>query len=172
MNLLSMLRNLETRVTTMIARGVIERVNDALKTQRLQLSVLADEPEENVEHMQPYGLSFVPPAGAEVLALAPGGSTSAMVAICAQLPGDRPTGGEAGTGGLYTRGAWRLFIDLDGTVHLGAELGASKLAREDRTEAALAEVWTVLQKPCANGVALATGPRTSPSVGADTVRGT
>ncbi len=166
------LRQVRLRVDALVARAVVELVNDTLKTQRLQVTVLADDPEDDVEHFQPYGVSFVPPAGAEAIALAPSGSREGTVVICVQHPDHRPRGGDAGTGGLYTAGQWRVFIDPDGNVHLGAEAGAAKLARDDRTEAALNEIWTVLQKPCANGVALAVGPRTSPGVGADRVRGT
>lgn len=126
-----LLRKLRVRVDAMVARAVIDRVNDALRTQRLQLSILADEVEDGVEHLQPYGLSFVPPAGAECIALAPGGYRSGTVAICAQLPGDRPTGGKPRTGGLYTKGAWRLFIDDAGIVCLGAETSAEHLVLGD-----------------------------------------
>ncbi|HMI92797.1 MAG TPA: phage baseplate assembly protein [Polyangiales bacterium] len=119
---------LRARVDSMITRAVISRVNDALKTQRLQLQILADETVDDVEHMQPYGLSFVPPDGSEAIALAVSGARSHTVAICAQHPGDRPKGKAAKTGGLYTSGQWRLFIDADGIVHLGAESGAEFVA--------------------------------------------
>jgi len=131
LDLAELVRKLRVRVDAMVARAVIDRVNDALKTQRLQLSILADENEDGIEHMQPYGLSFVPPEGAECIALAPSGYRSGTVAICAQLPGDRPTGGKARTGGLYTGGTWRLFIDEAGVVCLGAEDSSEHLLLGD-----------------------------------------
>jgi phage gp45-like len=112
----------------MISRALINRVNDGLKTQRLQLTLLADETEDDVEHMQPYGMSFVPPEGAEAVALAVGGARSHTIAICANVPGERPTGGAPRTGGLYTNNEWRLFIDQNGIVHIGAQSGAQFVA--------------------------------------------
>jgi phage baseplate assembly protein V len=116
------------RVDAMVARAVLSRVNDALKTQRLQLTILDDETVDDVEHFQPYGLSFVPPAGAECIALAISGARSHTVAICAQHPEERPKSKPPRTGGLYTSGQWRVFIDADGVVHLGAEAGAEFVA--------------------------------------------
>ena len=128
MDLITALRRLTNRVNGMVARAVIGRVNDTLKTQRLQLTILDGEVEDNVEHLQPYGVSFVPPAGAEVLALAVGGARSHTVGICASSPGTRPTSGAAGSGGLYTAGAWRVHIDPAGIVHVGAETGSDFVA--------------------------------------------
>jgi hypothetical protein len=122
------MRKLRQRVDSMVSRAVVGAVNDGLKTQRLKLSVLADESVPAIEHMQPYGLSFVPPNGAEAIALAIGGARSHTVAICAQFPGERPTGSPPRTGGLYTDGEWRLFIDADGVVHGGAQSGADFVA--------------------------------------------
>jgi hypothetical protein len=125
---MEMIARLRSRVDALIARAVIARVNDAMKTQRFQLTILEGEPADNVEHFQPYGLSFVPPAGAECLALAIGGVRAHTVAICAQHPDQRPKDGDPKTGGLYTSGQWRLFIDADGVVHGGAETGEDFVA--------------------------------------------
>lgn len=127
----------------MIARAVIGRVNDALKTQRLQLSILKDETEDGVEHFQPYGVSFVPPEGAEAIALAIGGARSHTVAICAQHPDKRPKGGEPDTGGLYTgTGDWRVFVDADGVVHVGAQAGAEFIALATKVLTELNDIRT------------------------------
>ncbi len=125
------LRKLRFRLDAVVSRAVIELVNDAMKTQRVQLSILEGEVEDDVEHMQPYGLSFTPPAGAEAIALAPAGSRANTVAICAQLPGDRPQGAPPRAGGLYTKGAWRLYIDPAGVVCLGAETSSEHLVLGD-----------------------------------------
>ncbi len=115
------LRRLTMRVNATVSRAVISIVNDGLKTQRLQLTIMKDEVEDDVEHFQPYGLSFNPPAGAEGIALAIGGMRSHTVTICAQSPGERPTGAKPRTGGLYTSGKWRVFVDETGTVFVGSD---------------------------------------------------
>ena len=125
MDLIAAYRRLRSRVDVMIARAVIARVNDAMRTQRLQLSILTDEVDDDVEHLQPYGVSFHPPAGSEAVVLAVGGARSHSVAICAQSPDARPQDVPEGCGGLYTGGEWRLFIDETGIVHLGTNPGVS-----------------------------------------------
>jgi phage baseplate assembly protein V len=174
------LRQLRFRLNSMVMRGVLELVNDRLKTQRLQLTILADEVVDDVEHMQPYGLSFVPPAGAECIALAPGGSRAHTVAICVQHPEERPRGGDPRTGGLYTKAEWRLFIDAEGHLHLAAQTGAAKMARADRTDAELKRLWDLVSgfSPVAQdgGAALKTlaltQAKTRQSTAADKVHGT
>ena len=63
------LHRLRCRVNAMVCRCVVNLVNDSLRTQSLQLTIMADEVVPDVEHMQPYGLSFVPPVGSEGIAL-------------------------------------------------------------------------------------------------------
>lgn len=128
-----MLRRTRARVDLMVSRAVIEAVNDGLKTQRLKLVIVAGEQLPNVEHLQPYGLRFTPPAGAEVLALAIGGSREHTVAICAQHPDKAPKGNDdPETGGLYTAAAWRLYIAADGSVCVGAKESSEHLLLGDK----------------------------------------
>jgi phage baseplate assembly protein V len=127
-SIMESLRKLRHRVDATVARVVIEKVNDALKTQRVTVSILAGETAPDVEHFQPYGLSFTPPVGSEAIGLAVAGARSHTLVICAQHPGERPTESPARTGGLYTNGEWRLYIDASGVVHLGAETGAEFVA--------------------------------------------
>jgi phage baseplate assembly protein V len=69
------------RVRGMIARAVLNLVNDATKLQALQVTLLADQVPDDVEHFQHYGFTSVAHAGAEGIALAIGGSTGNTVVI-------------------------------------------------------------------------------------------
>lgn len=69
------------RVRGMIARVVLNLVNDATKLQALQVTLLADQVPDDVEHFQHYGFTSVPFSGAEGIALAIGGSTGHTVVI-------------------------------------------------------------------------------------------
>lgn len=144
MDIIGDLRRLKARVSAMISRAVINVVNDNLKTQRLQLTILADEVVPDVEHMQPYGVSFVPPVGSEALALGVKGMRSHTVAICANAIGERPTGNPPRTGGLYANKAWVFYIDEDGVGHVGAQRGAEPIALADKVDAEFQRVWGVL----------------------------
>lgn len=161
-----MLRRMRARVDTMVARSVLEAVNDGLKTQRLKLMVLAGESVPNVEHFQPYGLSFVPPAGAEAIALAVGGARSHTLAICAQHPDERPTGNPARTGGLYSNGEWRVFVDASGVVHAGAQSGAEFVALAQKVLAELNDIRAKFDThvhPAPGGTTSVTSPPMGPA---------
>lgn len=123
-------------ITSMVSRGTIARVDDSTPIQTIQLRIRADELEEAVELLQPYGVSFVPPRDAEVLAFAAGGSQDQMVAALASSRGDRPTDASESEGGLYHLGDFKVFIDKDGLVHLGQRTATQKGVRgEDLRDA-------------------------------------
>lgn len=114
----NLLRPLETRVANMVKRAIVERVLDDQAVQLVQLTMLEDDVQDRVEHMQPYGLSFVVPAGSEGVALAVQGAGSNRVLLCPSKRGDRPKGVRPGEGGIYSLGAWRLFCDDAGNIYL------------------------------------------------------
>lgn len=126
------LRKLRFRVDAMVTRAVIEMVNDRMKTQRVQLTILEGEVVDDCEHMQPYGLSFTPPAGAECIALAPAGYRSHTIAICAQEPDERPLNAPPRAGGLYTKSKWRLYIDAEGVVSVGSDEARERMLLGDQ----------------------------------------
>lgn len=72
---------LAARVRGMISRAVVSLVNDALKMQALQVTMMADQTPDDAEHFQHYGFTSVPLPGAEGIALAVGGSTGHTVVI-------------------------------------------------------------------------------------------
>lgn len=164
---MEVIRRLRARVDGMIARAVIARVNDALKVQRLQVTI-RDEHEalDDAEHFQPYGFSAVPPEGSEVVTLAVAGARSNTIAICAQHPDKRPKGAAVESVGLYTGAQWRLYVDpATGIVHLGAQAGASFVARADLVDAEINRIWTLLSTwtvaPNDGGQALKTAATTA-----------
>lgn len=135
------------KVNGMVKRGVIRRVTDGTKVQSVQLSTLDDETPDDVEHLQPFGVSFVPPAGSEVVALAVGGYSDHMVALGASSRAHRPTGAGEGEGGLYTMTGWKVFLDDEGNVFIGADPATGtffKLALAEKVESELADLWAAL----------------------------
>jgi phage baseplate assembly protein V len=130
-------------INGMVNLAVITRVYDTKRTQRAQATV---RPGEIVEapHLQPFGLSFTPPEGAQAVALALAGRRANTIIICADHPGKRPTGAPAECGGLYQKGAWVVYVDDAGVVHIGAETGASAIARADKVDDELAAIKATL----------------------------
>ena len=141
------LRPTINRVNGMIRRGVVRRVNDTRLMQVLQLSLLEGEVADDVEHLQPFGLSFVPPLQSEVVALSVGGNADHVFALGASSREHRPTGAEEGEGGLYTLTGWKVFCDAEGNVFIGAdeEGGAThKVAMADAVESELNKIKNAL----------------------------
>ncbi|CAG8864075.1 phage baseplate assembly protein V [Pseudomonas fluorescens] len=68
-------------IANFLARGVVALGNSASKLQSLQLRLLAGEVKDNVEHLEPYGFTACPHAGAEALAGFIGGDRSHAVVL-------------------------------------------------------------------------------------------
>lgn len=132
--LLRLARRTKQRVEAMVVRGVIAKTDDSKKVQRIQVELLRDEIEDDVEYFQPQGLSFTTEPGAEVVCLTVGADRAHTVAICAQDPSKRPTSTAPGTGGLYTKKNWRVYIDASDVVHIGAKSGAEFIAQAKKTQ--------------------------------------
>ena len=85
-----------------LARGLVALGNSASKLQSLQLRLLAGEVKDNVEHLEPYGFTACPHAGAEALAGFIGGDRSHAVVIVVADRRFRLQGLKSGEVALYT----------------------------------------------------------------------
>ena len=65
-------------------RGVINLVNSADGIQKVQVSGLADETIADMEFMQQFGLTSVPPAGTQVVVIPVGGATTHSVVVATE----------------------------------------------------------------------------------------
>lgn len=54
-------------IARVLARGVVVLANSARKLQSLQLRITAGEVKDDIEHLEPYGFTSCPLAGAEAL---------------------------------------------------------------------------------------------------------
>ena len=122
------------KIKMLITRVLINRSSDSTKVPQVQISRFGLS--SVAEVLQPQGLYFRTPVDAEGVALAPMGSSSGMVVVCAQDRDTWPAGGgiEDGTGGLHYLGAWRVFLDEDGDLHLGTKTGAAFVPRDDKLQ--------------------------------------
>nr|DAS68712.1 MAG TPA: baseplate assembly protein V [Caudoviricetes sp.] len=65
-------------------RGVINLVNSSDNIQKVQVSGLADETIADVEFMQQFGLTSVPPTGTQVVVIPVGGMTTHSVVVATE----------------------------------------------------------------------------------------
>jgi phage baseplate assembly protein V len=156
----------------MITRGVISAVNESLGTQGLQIDLRAGDSDIDVEHFQPFGLSFHPNVDSEVLVFAVGGDHDHLVAVTAMDRDVRPTDAKEGEGGLYTPSGWKVFCEHpSGTVNLGAKSPVNALARADRVEAELKLIKATLDSLAGDPARFTKAYTKVGSVGADKVKG-
>lgn len=95
------LARLGRRVQMMVARAVVQRVDDSKGIQSHQLSALADELVEDAERMQDYGFTSVPFPGAEAVVVFPGGLRSHGLVVAVGDRRYRPTGLKPGEVAVY-----------------------------------------------------------------------
>lgn len=120
----------ERRVMNMMARGKVTRVNDAGKTQRLQVELLADEAQDLLERFQQYGFSSVPKVGSECLVVFLGGNRDHGIVLTVNDGKTRKNGLNPGDVALYTsKGNFIVLEDESGDILLKAG-GTGKIRLE------------------------------------------
>lgn len=75
---------LKRKVQLMVGRAIITAVADSKKIQELQVSVMAEEVQEDVQSFQTYGFRSRPPAGTEAIMLSIGGNRDNPVVIATE----------------------------------------------------------------------------------------
>ncbi|EMA7647477.1 phage baseplate assembly protein V [Yersinia enterocolitica] len=108
----------QRRLRLMISRAVVNIINDGLKTQNLQVSMLADETADDVERFQNYGHSSVPPAGSEAIILSVGGIRQHLVAIAVDDKNSRLGSLESGDSAVYHLEGHKILLTKDGVIKI------------------------------------------------------
>lgn len=105
-----LLKNLQSRVLLMIGRGVLKAVSDNSNAQLCQVSLLDGELKSNVERVQNYGVTSVPPEGALATVLFVGGDRSNGLIIAAEDRKIRVKGLKAGEIAIYTDEGDEIYL--------------------------------------------------------------
>ncbi len=133
-------------MSTAILRGLIKLADDAPSALTVQIEDMEpDDPDDELEMFEPIGVHFLPSLDDEVLALEVNGSPDNRVVIGASQRTRRPQDlTDAGTGGLHYLGEWKVFLDADGTVHLGERDASDFVALASKVDAEFARIWDML----------------------------
>lgn len=119
-NMVAPLRN---RVYTMITRAVIESVKNDSGMQTIKAALLAGEIRDSMEHFKEAGFTSTPIAGAEAVAVFPGGNRDHGIIIVVNDRRSRPTDIPEGGAAIYSYDATELKqivkVLPDGTIELG-----------------------------------------------------
>lgn len=113
---------LMSRLRGMVSRAVVSVVNDSLKMQGLQVTMMADQTTDDAEHFQHYGFTSVPLPGAEGVALALNGSTDHTVIINVDDRRYRLKGLPGGEVALYDDIGQKVHLTRSGIIINGAGL--------------------------------------------------
>lgn len=132
MSLHRLLDPLRRRMATLIGRAVLHAVNAAPDCQTLQVMILADEPQMDVEHMEPYGYTSNPPAGAEGIILNVAGQRGAAVGINFGNRSCRIAGLKSGEVAIYTDEGDKIVLKRERHIEVET-LHLSIKAKEDVT---------------------------------------
>lgn len=118
MSLSRLLGPLQRRMATLIGRAVLSAVQSAPGCQTMSVTILADEPQTDVEHMEPYGYTSNPPGGAEGLILNVAGQRGAAVGINFGNRAFRLTGLKNGEVALYTDEGDKIVLKRDHNIEV------------------------------------------------------
>lgn len=105
-----LLKNIQSRVLLMIGRGVLKAVSDNSNAQLCQVSLLDGELKSNVERIQDYGMTSVPPAGSLATVLFVGGDRSNGLIIAAENRKIRVNGLKSGEVAIYTDEGDEIYL--------------------------------------------------------------
>lgn len=123
-------------------RNLISRIAVNRPGAQPQVTGLGDRVYPDVENLQPQGLYFNPPAGAQGAMLSPAGDPS--VALLVGVGGDVPVAPAAGEGGLHYLGTYKLFLAADGSVHVGQKDPTDFVALASKVDAQLTAFKTAI----------------------------
>lgn len=113
--------NAMARLRLMVARGVVNLINDAGGLQLLQVEALADEPLDGVERVQNFGQTSHPPRGSVPVLVAVAGSRDHMVAVAVDNEDHRPRGLQEGESAMYNAHGVLFLFDKDGNARLSCK---------------------------------------------------
>lgn len=113
--------NALAKLRLMVARGVVNLINDAGGLQQLQVEALDSEPLDGVERVQNFGLTSHPPRGSMPVLVAVAGSRDHMVAVSVDNEEHRPRDLQEGESAMYNAHGVRLLFDQDGNATLNCK---------------------------------------------------
>lgn len=108
--------DLRSRQMSMVGRGTLEKNTDDKKLQQQTISGLYGERLEDVERVEAFGLTSMPPEGSDAYYLAMNGNRDSLLILSAASPDHRPTNSAAGSTTLYDLDGTTIVLDGGGNI--------------------------------------------------------
>ncbi len=135
---------LEARLRGLVRRAKPRTIDDGGETQTAGVTVLNGETRTDVEILQPFGMSSVPPAGSLMVVLAVGGDQGDIVGLPVGAPGARMGNLQPGESVMYGAAGQRVLCRADGSVEV---MSASKVYLSGATAAVEASGAVTVKAP-------------------------
>ena len=103
-------------------RGKLNLVNSADNIQKVQVSGLADEILQDVELMQQFGLTSVPPAGTQVVILPMGGETTHSIVIATENGSFRVKNLKSGETAVYDESGSTIILKQGRLIEIDCDI--------------------------------------------------
>jgi phage baseplate assembly protein V len=115
---MSFVNKMVHRIEMLVAKALIDKIDDSGQLQLVKISGLAGEVQEGIERVQNYGMTSVPPNGGEAVVVYLNGNRDHGVAVAVDSAVDRPKDLRDGEVELYSKHGHYLFFKNDGVAHL------------------------------------------------------
>lgn len=103
-------------------RGTLNLVKTADNIQKVQVSGLADETLQDVELMQQFGLTSVPPAGTQVVVLPMGGETTHSIVIATENGSVRIKNLKSGETAVYDESGSTIILKQGRLIEIDCDI--------------------------------------------------
>ena len=107
-------------------RGVLNLISSADNIQKVQVSGLADETISDVEFMQQFGFTSVPPAGTQVVVIPVGGKTTHSVIVATENGSFRVKNLQGGEVAIYDQSGSTIILKQGRVVEVDCDKFAVK----------------------------------------------
>jgi phage baseplate assembly protein V len=117
------LSRVSQRLRLLVTKALVDAVDDSTALQLLKVKALESEAIEQVENIQQYGFSSIPPRDSEVVLVEVGGSRDHLLAIASDNSAGRPTGGVEGEVTVWSQYGQSIRQRMDGSLLLQTQNG-------------------------------------------------
>lgn len=144
----SMLKKVADRVKLAVGKALLKAVKDDGQIQLVKITGLADETQEDVERVQPYGLTTNPPLDSEAVVVYMNGNRDHGVVIVTDSGEYRIKNLVSGEVAVYSQFGQIILLAADGTIKVTASEtihgnGDSYVALASKVDALWTALWGV-----------------------------
>jgi phage baseplate assembly protein V len=114
----ALIKPLQSKMNQLMSRGKIEQINDTPPFQQFQVSYGENDVQNQVERIQNFGFTAVPPKDSECVSLFLGGQKEFPVILAADHRESRLTGLKEGESAQYNSDGSKIHLKLGGELEI------------------------------------------------------